>query len=214
MKRWMIGLLLMLVALTGCGGATVKTNPGVQFPIVPSEDAPAFLFPINISHAGLPGDANAMGLFVTGGIAREKYGKRVISGQQLFDQVGNLSFDLAETIKAQVDSGSFKMEGSGEKTATNLAGQMDAILKKLADLGLIKPDYKFKYIIAVHSHGKPGTLPKTVSVDTWGGIYDVESKTILSYIESSDTVADDETAAKGMLPNAYNNIIEKLLAGK
>jgi len=51
-------------------------------------------------------------------------------------------------------------------------------------------------------------------VDTWGGIYDVDTKEILSYIESSDTIAADEIAAKGMLPNAYNNIIATLIAGK
>ncbi len=91
---------------------------------------------------------------------------------------------------------------------------MEDILKKLSELGLIKPDYKFKYIVAIHSHGKAGTLPNTVEVETWGGLYDVETKQIVSYIVSSDTIANNDAAAKGMLPNAYNNIIEKLLAGK
>jgi len=206
-------VLLGMLVLVGCGGASIKTNPAATFPLPVTDDKPAFMFPINISHAGLPGDANAMGLFVTGGVAA-KFGKKVVSGQQLFDQVGNLSFELAEQIKAQADANSWKMTGGAEKVANDLSNEMEAILKKLAELGLIKADYKFKYIVAVHSHGKAGTIPKTVSVDTWGGIYDVDTKEILSYIESSDTIAADEIAAKGMLPNAYNNIIATLIAGK
>ncbi len=213
MKSWLIALMIGMLALAGCGSASVKTNPAATFPVAVSEDKPAFVFPINISHAGTPGDAKDMGLFVTGAIAT-KYGKKVVSGQQLFDQVGNLSFELAEGIRAQVDANSFKMEGSAEKIADDLSKQMEDILKKLSELGLIKPDYKFKYIVAIHSHGKAGTLPNTVEVETWGGLYDVETKQIVSYIVSSDTIANNDAAAKGMLPNAYNNIIEKLLAGK
>ena len=213
MKAWMSALLFGLFLLVGCGGSKIKTNPAAKFPIAVTDDKPAFLFPVNISHAGTKGDANTMGLFVTGAVAA-KYGKKVVSGQQLFDQVGNLSFELAEAIKAQADAGSFKLTGSAEHVADDLSKQMEAILAKLGELGLIPKDYKFKYIIAIHSHGKAGTIPKTVSVDTWGGIYDVDTKEILSYIESDDSIADDEMAAKGMLPNAYNNIIEKLINGQ
>jgi hypothetical protein len=91
---------------------------------------------------------------------------------------------------------------------------MTGILSKLVSLNLIPAGYKFKYIIAVHSHGSAGMAPKTVVVNSWGGIYDIESKEILDYIESSDTMVDDEKVALGNFPIVYNGIIQHLLDGK
>jgi hypothetical protein len=212
MKVWLMALLAGSFALSGCGAA-MKVNPKATFPLPVADDKPAFLFPINISHAGCPGDPNVIGVSVTGQIAG-KFGKKVISGQQLFDLVGNLSFELAEQIKAATDAGHWDMTGGAERVASDLSQKMEDILKKLSELGLLPPGYKFQYIIALHSHGGPGMVPKTVNVNSWGGIYDVSTKEILDYIDSTDTIAAEQAAVLVTLPMAYNGIIQKLINGK
>lgn len=213
MKVWLTAILAAFLMLTGCGGAAMAVNPNAKFPVPVSDTEPAFLFPINISHAGLPGDPNVLGLGVTGAMAAH-FGKKVISGQQLFDLVGNLSFELAESIRSQIEAKKFTLDGPAEKVASDLSQKMEDILKKLAELGLIPAGYKFKYIVALHSHGSNGMVPKTVNVNSWGGLYDVDTKEIWSYIDSTDVIAADDKAALGMLPNAYNGIVDKLIAGK
>lgn len=211
-KRFLLSLAAVSLAFAGCG-PSVMTNPGAKFPLPVTDKAPAFLFPINLSHSGMSGNPTTNGIAVTAGIA-VKFGKTVISGQQLFDLVGNLSWELAEAISAQAKAQSWVLSGGAEPIASGLANMMTTILGKLAAMNLIPAGYKFKYIIALHSHGGPGLAPKTVKMDSWGGIYDVETKQILSYIESSDTMLDDENAAKVLLPNAYNGIITHLLKGE
>ena len=213
MKVWLTAVLAAFLMATGCGGAAMKVNPKATFPVPVADDKPAFMFPINISHAGLPGDPNVLGLGVTGAMAAH-FGKTVISGQQLFDLVGNLSWELAESIRARVEANSFVLDGPAERVASDLSQKMEDILKKLSELGLIPAGYKFKFIIALHSHGSNGMVPKTVNVNSWGGLYDVDTKEIWSYIDSTDVIAADDKAALGMLPNAYNGICDKLIAGK
>ena len=212
MRKIVLGVVGMIFVLTGCGGAAVQVNPNAKFPLAVSDTEPAFLFPINMSHLGAKGDPLAMGLAVTGGVVGN-FGKKVISGQQLFDLVGNLSFELAEQMRSQVQAKLFDMSGGAEPTAKMLADLMNKILEKLTELGLLPAGYKFKYIICVHSHGSAGMAPNTLVVESWGGIYEAESKMILSYIESKDTYVDDEKAILGQVPLAYNKIIEQLLAG-
>jgi len=201
-----------MLFVVGCGGATVQVNPKVQFPIQTTDTNPAFLFPINMSHLGAPGDPTAMGLSVSAGVIT-KFGKQVISGQQLFDLVGNLSFELAEQMRSQVGGKNFTMSGGAEPVANGLAKIMTSILDKLATLNLIPKGYKFKYIICLHSHGESAMAGKMLSVDSWGGIYDVDSKEILSYIESKNSYANDDKVVLAQLPLAYNSIISQLLQG-
>jgi len=52
-----------------------------------------------------------------------------------------------------------------------------------------------------------------LEVQSWGGIYEADSKKILAYIDSKDTFANNEAAVLGQLPSVYNGIIEKLIAG-
>lgn len=213
MKKSVLSILGVLAFVgVGCGGATVQVNPKATFPLAVADDAPAFLFPINMSHLGAAGDPTAMGVSVTAGVIAN-FGKKVISGQQLFDLVGNLSFELAEQMRSQVTAGQFNMAGGAEPTATALSELMQKILDKLAELGLLPAGYKFKYIITLHSHGEQAMGGKMLSVVSWGGIYEVESKEILSYIESTDSYANEETAILGQVPLAYNKILEQLLAG-
>lgn len=216
LKKWSFLLVLaLLVGLTGCGPSVMK-NPHAKFPLAVSDKAPAFLFPINMSHAGVTGNPTAQGLAVTAGIAA-KFGKTVISGQQLFDLVGNLSFELAEAISSQAHNQTWVMTGGAETVASGLANIMTTILNKLAALNLIPAGYKFKYIIALHSHGEVKQAPvgpAVVSISSWGGIYDTETKEILCYLESSDTVPNEEKSALVTLPLTYNKIIDHLLKGE
>jgi len=219
MRKMLVAGFLGLSTLAGCGSAEVIVNPEVKFPIAATDDAPAFLFPINLSHAGLKasGDATkalAMSVSVTGQIAA-KWGKKVVSGQQLFEQVGNLSFELAEQIRSEVEKKTFVMEGGAEHIATDLAGQMNGFSAKLVELKILDKPFNFRYVIGIHSHGEKGMVPNTVKVVSWGGVYDVEQKKILDYIVSSDTIADDDAGAGaiGQLPATYNHIIELLLQG-
>ena len=205
---------VLTAGFLGCSSAQVLTNPAAQFPLPVSDKAPAFLFPINMSHIGVSGgDPKAMGASVTAGVA-SKFGKKVVSGQQLFDLVGNLSWQLAHTIESQAKAGEWKMTGGAEKTASDLSRKMNAILSKLTSLKLIPATFKFKYIIAVHSHGKAAMMPNTLEINSWGGIYDVETKEILSYIDATGTVADDGKAIIAQLPGVYNEIITQILEGK
>lgn len=203
---------LVSSAALACSSATVKTHPDVKFPLPVSETEPAFLFPINMSHLGSKGDPLALGLAVSAGIIAQ-YGKTVISGQQLFDLVGNLSFELAETVDSQVKSGSFEMKGSAEAIASALANLMEKIISTLVELKLLDQPIKFKHIIVLHSHGQAAMAPGMLSVNTWGGIYDAETKRIESYIDDNSNYADEEKALLGQIPLTYNGIIEKLIAG-
>ncbi len=208
-----ISAVLLSIVLFSCATATVTVNPGAKFPLTVDDKSPAFLFPVNLGHAGVSGDTNVMGVSVTAGIAA-KFGAKVVSGQQLFDLVGNLSYELAESISSQVAAKDYKLEGSAEGTATAMAEMMDKLLGALADLKLIPAGYKFKYIIAVHSHGSPDAIPGSVKINSWGGIYDIDTKEILSYIDQNDTVVDQEAAVLGQLPGVYNGIIQHLIDGK
>jgi hypothetical protein len=197
----------------GCATAKVDVNPAVAFPLAVSDAAPAFLFPINLSHAGTKGDPLVQGLSVSAGIAA-KFGAKVVSGQQLYDLVGNLSFELAEVIQSQAREGSFTMTGPAQRVASDLAMKMKEIMNMLAKLKLVPEGYRFKYIIAVHSHGSPALIPGSVDVNSWGGIYDVDTNQILAYIEQTDTIVNEESAVLGQLPGIYNSIIERLINGK
>lgn len=210
MKRSVMTAVLALTV--GCASASVKTNPDAKFPLEVSDTKPAFLFPVNLGHLGAGGDTTLMGVTVTGGVI-SKFGKSVVSGQQLFDLVGNLSYELAESMRSQVEAGQWKMTGDAKRVADDLAGKMETILSTLADKGLIDKGLKFKYIIGLHSHGSPGMGGATLAVDSWGGIYDIDSGDIISYIESKDNYANKPEAVMAQLPSAYNGIIEKLLAG-
>ncbi len=196
----------------GCATAQIKTNPDQKFPLTVNESAPAFLFPVNLSHLGSGGDATLMGVTVTGGVIN-KFGKTVVSGQQLFDMVGNLSYELAEAVQSQANSGKWEMSGSAEKTATDLSATMTKITGELVSKGIVEKPIDFKYIIALHSHGSSTMGGTMLQVNSWGGIYDAETKKILAYIESTDTYANKPEAVMAQLPSAYNGIIEKLIAG-
>jgi hypothetical protein len=213
MNKLLVAVAASMFSLS-CASAQIKANPDVKFPLEVTEAAPAFLFPVNLSHLGSGGDPLLMGVTVTAGVAN-KFGKQVVSGQQLFDLVGNLSFELAETIQSKVNGGSWKMDGSAEKTADDLSKLMEAIISKLVALKLLDKPIHFKYIIAVHSHGAAGMGGVALDVESWGGIFDVDTKQIVSYLDGKNSYAPNTPeAVMAQLPMAYNGIISKLIAGK
>jgi len=202
--------VLALFAL-GCG-AEIKLNPNAKFPLAISNETPGFLFPINLSHLGSKGDPTLMGVTVSVGVIA-KFGKQLISGQQLFDLVGNLSFELAETIDSQAKANTWAMTGAAEQVATSLSNLMEQIIQKLVDLKLLDKPIKFKYIVALHSHGEAALGGKMLKVNSWGGIYDSETKEVLSYINSVNTMVNDDKALLAQVPLTYNDIIAKLIKG-
>ncbi len=212
MKKLAAVLVGALFAV-GCSGAAVKANPGATFPLDATEATPAFLFPINLGHLGSGGDPTAMGVTVTAGVASH-FGKKVVSGQQLFDMVGNLSFELAEQIRTQAESAKWEMEGGSSGTADQLSKTMETVIGGLVKAGLLEKPIQFRYIVAVHSHGQSGMGGATLSVESWGGIYDTQTRQISSYILSKDNFANKPEAVMAQLPSTYNTIIDKLLAGK
>lgn len=212
MKKLLLIAIASLMSFS-CASAQIKKNPDATFPLAVSEDAPAFLFPVNLSHLGSGGDPTLMGVTVTGGVIN-KFGKNVVSGQQLFDVVGNMSYELAEAIQSQANQGSWKMSGSNEKVASDLSKTMTDITGQLVSKGILSKPINFKYIIAVHSHGSSTMGGTMLQVESWGGIYDAETKQILSYISSKDSFANKPEAVMAQLPTVYNGIISKLLEGK
>lgn len=212
MKKLLLIALASLMSF-GCASAQIKKNPAATFPIPVSEEAPAFLFPVNLSHLGSGGDPLLMGVTVTGGVIN-KYGKTVVSGQQLFDLVGNLSFELAESIQSQANRDTWTMSGNNEAIATQLSKTMTDITGQLASKGITEKPINFKYVIALHSHGSSSMGGTMLNVESWGGIYDTETKQILSYISAKDSFPNKAEAVMAQLPSTYNNIIAKLLEGK
>jgi len=214
-KRRRVSLAFALLTVMSCAhGAAVSRNPNANFPVAISSDAPAFVFPVNLSHVNAKGgDTTEMGVAVTAAVASH-FGDKVVAGQQLFPLVGNLSFELAEKIRSQVNGKTYDMTGSAEPTAAALANMMENIIAQLVELKLLDKPIKFKYVIAVHSHGSSKFGGKLLDVDSWGGIYDVDTKEIISYIKAESTMPNDPKVVTAQLPAVYNRIIEQLLAGK
>ena len=212
MNRRLLPVALFALVGAGCASTRVVTNPASTFPLDASDARPAFLFPVNLSHLGSGGDPLTMGAVVTGGVANQ-FGKQVISGQQLFDLVGNLSFELAEAIQTEVRAGKWVLDGPATPIADELARKMEAMIKKLVELKLLDRPVSFKYLIAIHSHGSSTMSGSILTVDTWGGVYDLETKTITDYLETRDNFANKPEAVLAGLPSTYNGIIAKLLLG-
>jgi len=200
-----------LLVLAGCATTSVAVNPHAKFPLVVDKDSPAFLFPINMSHLRAEGDPNVMGVGVSASVVN-KYGAKIVSGQQLFDLVGNLSFDLAEAINSAGKAGRWQMTGPDEKVANDLAMTMEKVLSALSSLKVIPAGYKFKYIVIVHSHGN-NMVPGVLSLDNWGGIYNMETKEIYSYFESHKTIANQQAAVLAQVPGMYNELIDRMING-
>jgi len=198
------------IALTlgGCSSSMVKRNADQEFPLAVTATAPAFIFPISLH--GVPGDTTEVGLAISGGAVSE-YGASVISGQQLYSVVGNLSWTLGENMRRQAGRDKMEMTGSAEKYAKELDEKMKTLTGKLKDLGAIKDkNYDFKYVIVLHVDSASGMqIPFMKKVTAFGGVMDMETRKIVSYIEKDITLAEE--AVLGQMPVEMNKIIAELL---
>jgi len=111
----------LALTLTACSSGMVKRDANQTFPVAVSDSSPAFIFPISLH--GVPGDTDEVGLAISGGAVSE-YGASVISGQQLYDLVGNLSWTLGENMRRQVQRDEMVMSGSAKQYATELDQKM------------------------------------------------------------------------------------------
>lgn len=211
-------LMVMIAAVSmlalGCSSTELMVNPEASFPVEVSSDSPAFIFPISL-HFGGSADKEKVNVALTAGVVSE-FGASVVGGQQLYDFVGNLSWSLGENMRRNVNSGEWEMTGYAKETAEELAAKMEGIMNMLAELGLVEPGFNFKYIIVLHADGNTPRIavPDTVSFTAFGGLYDIESNSILSYLETDVTLADDEITLLGQIPMEFNKIVKNLLAGE
>lgn len=198
----------LALTLIGCSSGMVKRDAAQTFPVKVSSSAPAFIFPISLH--GVPGDNTEIGLAISTGALAE-YGTSVISGQQLYDMVGNLSWTLGENMRRQVQRDELVMSGSAKKYATELDSKMKSLTSSLKTAGVISdPDFDFKYVIVLHVDSAGGMpIPFVTKVTAFGGLMELGSNKIVSYIEKDITLSDD--GVLGQMPVEMNQIIAELL---
>ncbi len=198
----------LALTLGGCSSSMVKRNADQQFPLDITTTEPAFIFPISLH--GVPGDTTEVGLAISGGAVSE-FGSAVISGQQLYSVVGNLSWTLGENMRRQAARDKLEMTGSAKKYADELDGKMKVLTSKLKDLGAIKDkNYDFKYVVVLHVDSASGMqIPFLKKVTAFGGVLDLETSKIVSYIEKDITLS--ESAVLAQMPVEMNKIIAELL---
>ncbi len=202
----MSGIIALSVA--GCSSSSVKRNADQEFPLEVTAAAPAFIFPISLH--GVPGDSTEVGLAISSGAVAE-YGASVISGQQLYSVVGNLSWTLGENMRRQASLDKLEMTGSAEKYAIELDKKMKTLTNKLKASGILtNKDYNFKYVVVLHVDSSGGMkIPMMTNVTAFGGIMDIETRKIVSYIEKDLTLSQDAILAQ--MPIEMNKIIAELL---
>ncbi|EAT12887.1 hypothetical protein HF888_02705 [Bermanella marisrubri] len=210
MKKIVLTIAASLLALSmvGCSSSMVKRDANQEFPLNVSKNQPAFIFPISLH--GVPGDTTQVGLAISSGAVSE-YGASVISGQQLYSVVGNLSWTLGENMRRQVNRDEMAMTGSAKKYATQLDQNMKKLTSKLKSAGVLSdPNYDFKYVIVLHVDSAGGIpIPFVKKVTAFGGVLDLETKKIVSYIEKDLTLSEDAVLAQ--MPAEMNKIIAELL---
>jgi hypothetical protein len=203
-----VSLVVLSFTLGGCSSPMVKSNADQIFPLPVTAQNPAFIFPISLH--GVPGDNLKTGLAISSG-ALSKYGASVISGQQLYSSVGNLSWTLGENMRQQANKDVLEMTGSAAKYATELDSKMKMLTAKLKSAGVIKdPNYNFRYVVVLHVDSASGMqIPFMKKVTAFGGVMDLKTKKIVSYIEKDITLSKDAVLAQ--MPVEMNNIISELL---
>ncbi|KXO07282.1 hypothetical protein AKG98_2635 [Moritella sp. JT01] len=199
---------VIALSVAGCSSSSVKRNADQEFPLEVTTSAPAFIFPISLH--GVPGDSAEVGLAISSGAVAE-YGTSVISGQQLYSVVGNLSWTLGENMRRQASLDKLEMTGSAEKYAIELDKKMKTLTSKLKASGVLtNKDYNFKYVIVLHVDSSGGmNIPMMTNVTAFGGVMDMETRKIVSYIEKDLTLSQDAILAQ--MPIEMNKIIAELL---
>ena len=202
---------VLALSVVGCSSSTVKRNADQEFPLEVTTAAPAFIFPISLH--GVPGDTTEVGLAISSGAVTE-YGASVISGQQLYSVVGNLSWKLGENMRRQASQDKLEMTGSAEQYAIELDKKMKTLTGKLKDSGVT-----LKYV------GQDTTLsgtPSDVVMLTFQNIGDTPQNKYHIWIDGETKLVSqwayfrdaNDTTSRFTLPwNDYNSYGKVLLSG-
>lgn len=202
--------LSLVVASNFTFAGSLKKNKAYDFPVKVSADAPALIFPITLH--GVPGDTQEVGLAITAG-AVSQHGKSVISSQQLYSLVGNMSYSLAEKMRKRANKKKYSMSDVSDDLSDSIGSLSDALKKA----GAVSEDYNFKYAVVLHVDSAKGGLSVpgfgsvVKKVVAFGGIIDLETNEIVAYLEEKLTLADNDKIILGQMPKEMGEIVEKLL---
>ena len=201
----LIGFTL-LITVVGCASTTVKKNSNYQFPIAVSANQPALIFPMTLH--GVPGNRQQVGLAISTGILA-KQGVSVISAQQLYDLVGNLSYTVGENIRKKANKGNFELKGRARKVGQDLKFAVEKLSVALNSTGVKS---KFNRVIVLHVDSNSGLkLPGMDRVIAFGGIVDLDNLQIISFIEKELTLVDDKDTVLKQMPIEMNLIVDELI---
>lgn len=236
-------LLAGLVAIGAGCGTPVKMwkNEKIMGKASPKEFLKGkviFVMPVNMHvQYAEPTATNKLGAGFFLGMAG-KFGEGVFGGQILIDVVEkcvpNLSFDLAEALLGAAQGSGMPHGGNvqGMKFPEAYAAIPDkmvqmvekfvatlkelGVLDKLKDLKINIPDpFKIDYVLAAHMHEHNGTLPKTKTLEVWGGIYDTNTRDIVSVTWFESTAPEDElqkiAAMAGVAGKLWNALMEGII---
>lgn len=205
--------LLAVTMFIGCASApSLLLNPEVTFPVAVTADSPAFVVPISLHFSGTF-DRELVELTLTGGMAAEFEGA-VISGQQAYDMVGNLSWSLGENIRRNAQDGDWVVAGSALDNLNELKTLMGGISKLLVGLGLVDEGYEFEYAVVIHADTEGMALPGFVKFVAFGGLVNLQTGQICSYIEKEVNIVDNEATALAQIPLEFNKIISTIISGE
>lgn len=201
------------IALTGCVSTELKTNDKYDLPITFSVNNPALIFPVSLH--GVPGNNTEVGLAITAGVAA-KYGASVISAQQLYSTVGNLSWTLGESIRRGANKGDYQINTYGQQIATDLQYSMGKLTKALKASRVIKDEnFTFENVIVLHVDSTGGiSVPGVKRVTAFGGIINVKNLEVVSYIEKELVLANDHDSVLAQMPLEMNEIVAELTGNK
>ncbi len=205
--------LTSTLILTGCMSTELKVNDKYEQPINLSTNNPALIFPVSLH--GVPGNSSEVGLAITAGVAGQ-YGTSVISAQQLYSVVGNLSWTLGESIRRGASKGDYKINHYGEKIATDLQYSMEKLTKALKSSGVINDkNFSFENVIVLHVDSTGGIpVPGVRRVTAFGGVINVKDLEVVSYIEKDLVLANDNDSILAQMPLEMNAIVKELIGKK
>ncbi|HNV46334.1 MAG TPA: hypothetical protein PLE73_01685 [Spirochaetota bacterium] len=206
--------LLCLVALCALGCAsTVRVHPRVTFPLALTEGAPVLIFPINLDYTGAPIDSRKSWPTLASGIAA-RLGKNAVWDGRLYDMAGNLSFELPEAMDAAMRAGQWRLDGGRERIAVALEVVVRRMTKSLVASRQVPRDFMFTHVLVVHSRGRVTLGGTAISHESWGGVYRVADRTIVSFVRTPMTIAHAKGEMPARLSELYARMAADLIAGK
>ncbi len=209
-KCLIISILIVLFSVGCASKVDILKSPNSVFPIELAGNAPAFIFPVSFH---IPGDSDQIGIACSDAVASE-FGLSVVAGQSVKDIVGDLSFTLGEGIRKQVQNGKFSMNNGYEEIAEEIEIVLKLVVDDLMALGVVEPDFRFNYIIVLHTDFVDDDLPGFAKFVMFGGIYEIETREILSFIESEETILDITETMISTISPKFIDMVNMLFSGK